>query len=272
MNKRNGTGVGVWSALLACALVGHGASAGVTAGRLQELDGAKLDPTGKARLGLRLYRDEMVDPTPAPKPPYTEVKTHDWVLAQITRKLAQVGADVKTLRGAYDGANPGEVKDSLMLFLTLKGEKDLLPVLQPYVLDRSKPLRLRELGVQALGRLAVKTQDAKLGDTLAQVLREDASGVYRPAVKPTGGGKPSGKGKAAVKSGPSDASGAGSGAAMVVEYPVRKAAAQAIQGMEKAGVLLPSYVLQAAKTAQFEMKLSPRRAENTRPAPSGDSR
>lgn len=47
---------------------------------------------------------------------------------------------------------------------------------------------------------------------------------------------------------------------MVVEYPIRKAAAQAIKAMDKAGILLPSYVLQAAEHAQFEMKLPPRKA------------
>src|SRR5688572_14849064 len=55
---------------------------------------AKLTGAQKASLGLRLYREEMLHPTPAPKAPYTEIRTHDYVLAEITRKLVENGADV----------------------------------------------------------------------------------------------------------------------------------------------------------------------------------
>src|SRR5205814_7386441 len=104
-----------------------------------------------ARLGLRLYREEMVNPTPRPAPPYTDVHTHDYVLAQITRKLAESGADVGTLKKSWQGANAGEVKDSLAIFLALKGKADSQEAVEGLVVNRREPMRLRELGVEALG-------------------------------------------------------------------------------------------------------------------------
>src|SRR5688500_15913895 len=55
-------------------------------GRLKELDDKKLAPGAKAKLGLRLYREEMLRPTPRPqaqpgKP--ADPRTHDWVLARL---------------------------------------------------------------------------------------------------------------------------------------------------------------------------------------------
>jgi hypothetical protein len=52
----------------------------------------------------------------------------------------------------------------------------------------------------------------------------------------------------------------------VLVFPVRRAAAEAIQAMDKAGMLLESYVTVAAKQAQFELKLPPTPA-NRPPAP-----
>jgi len=208
-----------------------GTASGLSLERLKELELSKLTPVERASLGLRLYRDEMVRPTPRPTPPYTDFKTHDYVLAQITRKLAEVDADTATLRHTWEGLQAGEVKDSLAIFLVLRGEVAAKDAVTTYVTDRSKAMRLRELGVTGLGKLAVKTQDAKIGDVLAQVLREDTQGQYKSSGKET-----------------------------VLVYPVRRAAKEAIQSLDKAGVLLPSYVTQAAERAQVEVKAPVRKA------------
>lgn len=227
--------------------------------RLKELDSTSRTPAQRANLGLRFYRDEMVTPTPRPGPPYISIVTHDYVLAQITRKLAESDADVNTLRKTWERMNPGEVKDSLTIALLLReAEKakvkskranggsadsdtklrdDLRTKVSAYVIDRGHPLRLRELGVVALGKLAVQENDASVGPTLAQVIREDVQGQYKAA-------------------------GQGS-AGRVLVFPVRRAAAEAIQAMDKAGMLLESYVTAAAKQAQLEVKLPP---APTRPA------
>jgi hypothetical protein len=229
---------------------------------LAVLDSPSLSSTQRANLGLRLYRDEMVTPTPRPGPPYTSIVTHDYVLAQISRKLAESDADIATLRKTWERMNPGEVKDSLTITLLLreadkakvKGKKatganpevdaklrdDLRTKVSAYVTDRQHPLRLRELGVVALGKLAVQENDASVGPTLAQVIREDVQGQYKSA-------GPGGTGR-------------------VLVFPVRRAAAEAIQAMDKAGMLLESYVTAAAKQAQFEMKLPPAAARPTPPA------
>jgi len=221
--------------------------------RLKELDNPSRTPSQRANLGLRLYRDEMVTPTPRPGPPYTSIVTHDYVLAQITRKLAESDADAVTLRKTWERMNPGEVKDSLTIALLLRdaekakvkskkanresadGEaklrEDLRTRVSAYVVDRRHPLRLRELGVVALGKLAVQENDASVGPSLAQVIREDVQGQYKAA----------GQG----------------GTGRVLVFPVRRAAAEAIQAMDKAGMLLESYVTAAAKQAQFEVKLPP---------------
>jgi hypothetical protein len=246
--------LGLWCAVEVTAAPTSAPKPGLELARLKELDNPSRSPAQRANLGLRLYRDEMVNPTPRPGPPYTSVVTHDYVLAQITRKLAESDADAVTLRKTWERMNPGEVKDSLAIALLLretgkakvksqkatgdgadgdaKLREDLRAKVAAYVLDRQHPLRLRELGVVALGRLAVQENDASLGPTLAQVIREDVQGQYKTAP---------------------DAAGKGG----VLVFPVRRAAAEAIQAMDKAGMLLESYVTAAAKQAQFEVKLSP---------------
>ena len=191
------------------------------------MEGAKLSGARKASLGLRLYRDEMVHPTPRPAPPYADYETHDHVLAQITRKRASSGADVATLKKTRETMNPGEVKDCLTLFLALKGDVAVKDNVTEYAVDRKNPMRLRELACGALGTLAVKTQDAKIGDTLAQAIREDTQAAYE-------------KGKEGK---------------LAVVFPVRKAAVAAIKRMDKEGILLPSYVTGAADRAMDTMKL-----------------
>src|SRR5262249_46686913 len=94
-----------------------------------------------------------------------------------------------------------------------------------------EPMRVRELAVEALGDLAVKREDASAGDVLAKALREDAQGTYG-TLSPA----------------------AGEGAGKVgMGFPVRKAAAEGIGKLEKAGVALPSYVTQAAKEVKWEV-------------------
>jgi hypothetical protein len=203
--------------------------------RLKELENPKLTPVQKAKLGLRLYRDEMVNPTPRPGPPYTDFRTHDYVLAEITKKLAEAGADVPALRKAWEEANPGEVKDSLAIFLLLKRQADLKETVSAYVLKRQHPMRLRELGVKALGELALKEEDASIGRVLAQVIREDTQTHYKSVPDPTGKNPPQ----------------------VVLLYPVRRAAAEAIRKMDRAGLLLESYVTAAAKNALVEVPLQP---------------
>jgi len=240
--------------------------AGVDISRLRELENPSRTPAQRANLGLRLYRDEMVTPTPRPGPPYTSIVTHDYVLAQITRKLAESDADATTLRKTWERMNAGEVKDSLAIALLLRdvqkakvkskkatGESaeadaklrdDLRTKVSAYVVDRRHPLRLRELGIVALGKLAVQENDATIGPTLAQVIREDVQGHYKASPDPQGKG----------------------GTPRVLVFPVRRAAAEAIQAMNKAGMLLESYVTAAAKQAQFEVKLPPTPARSAAPA------
>jgi hypothetical protein len=184
--------------------------AGLDLNRLKELDNPALTPSARLQHGLRLYRDEMVRPTPRPKPlapsprtsqtpnakrptrksqplntrtpehPNTQpVKTHDYVLARITEKLAAVELDLPQLRRTWESANPGEVKDCLAILLLMKGQADQQEGVVAFVLDRAKPMRLRELAAKALGDRAAKEQDASLGPVLARVIREDAQGVYR---------------------------------------------------------------------------------------------
>lgn len=254
--------LGLWCATELTAAPVPTPKVGVELSRLKELDNPSRTPAQRANFGLRLYRDEMVNPTPRPGPPYTSIVTHDYVLAQITRKLAEADADAGTLRKTWERMNPGEVKDSLTIGLLLRetekakvkskkatGERpanggdpklreDLRAKVSAYVVDRQHPLRLRELGVIALGKLAVQENDASIGPTLAQVLREDVQGQYKTAP---------------------DAAGKGG----VLVFPVRRAAAEAIQAMDQAGMLLESYVTAAVKQAQFEVKLAP---APTRPA------
>lgn len=210
----------------------------------------------------------MVHPTPRPGPPYTSIVTHDYVMAQITRKLAESDADFTTIRKTWERMNPGEVKDSLTIALllretgagkgTVKSKKangagaegggdaklreELRAKVSAYVLDRKHPLRLRELGVVALGKLAVQENDASIGPTLAQVIREDAQGQYKAVSSQGGSGR-------------------------VLVFPVRRAAAEAIRAMDQAGMLLESYVTVAAKQAQFELKLPPAPAARPAAAP-----
>ena len=210
---------------------------GLDLNRLKELDNPRLTPVQKANLGLQLYRAEMLHPTPRPRPPATDPQGHDYVLAQITRKLADGGADVSMLHQLWQRANPGEVKDSLAIFLALKGQAEAREAVSQYVRERRHPLPLRELAARGLGVLGAKTRDARIGDVLAQVLREDAQGQYQVL---RGGG--------------------GSGTAMRLVYPVRRAAVAGIRQLEQAGVLLPSYVTQAAERAQVEVPLPARGA------------
>src|SRR5262245_49141428 len=68
---------------------------------IAELDSRSLTPVAKAHLGLRLYREEMLHRTgsrvPGPESrgpaPAANPVTHDFVLARITRRLAETGAD-----------------------------------------------------------------------------------------------------------------------------------------------------------------------------------
>src|SRR5262249_10152905 len=148
--------------------------------RLKELDNPKLSPAQRASLGEHFYRAEMMHPTPHAKPPSTDPMSHDYVLAQITRKLVRCGAETAALKQGWERAHPGEVKDCLLCFLGLKGDKDTREPLGQLVANAKEPLWLRELGVEALGELAVQREDVSAGDALARALREDAQGVYAP--------------------------------------------------------------------------------------------
>jgi hypothetical protein len=77
---------------------------------------------------------------------------------------------------------------------------------------------------------------------LAQVIREDVQCQYKAAV---------------------DAKGKRTGE-MLLDYPVRRAAAEAIRRMEQEGLLLESYVTMAAQRVQVETKLPARRGVPTR--------
>ena len=224
------------------------ARAGLDLSRLRELQDARLSPGQRLNLGLRLYRDEMVNPTPRPQPPYTDFQTHDYVLAQITRKLAEAELDDASLRKSWERMNPGEVKDSLTLLLLMRATRSKAVAAEPlkevqadltrrvtaYVLERKNPLRLRELAVQILGKVAVRDNDPALGQTLAKVVREDSQGQYKLSAEKATSGK------------------------LVLVFPVRRAAATAILAMEKEGPLLESYVTQSAKNAQTEVLLPER--------------
>jgi hypothetical protein len=74
------------------------------------------------------------------------------------------------------------------------------------------------------------------------VIREDVQSQYKAAVDTNG--KPPGE--------------------MLLVYPVRRGAAEAIRRMEQEGLLLESYVTMAAQRVQVETKLPPRRAAPTR--------
>jgi hypothetical protein len=203
--------------------------------RLKELENPKLSPLERSRLGLRLYRDEVVEPTRIPGPPYMDFRTHDYVLAQITGTLAKLEVDPAPLRAAREGEFAPEIKDCLVLYFFLKGEKELKDPVVAYVLDRKHPPRLRELGTRALGEYALKQEDASLGPVLAQIIREDYQGLPRWVRKPKG----SDPGQVAYV------------------YPVKRAAVEAIKKLDAANILLDGYVLKAAEQAQVEQVLSP---------------
>jgi hypothetical protein len=205
--------------------------------RLKELENPKLSPLERARLGLRLYRDEVVEPTRIPGPPYMDFRTHDYVLAQLTETLAKGEVDPAPLRAAREGEFPEEIKDCLLLCFFLKGEKELKDPVIAYVLDRKHPPRLRELGTRALGEHALKQNDASLGPVLAQIIREDYQGLPRWVRKPKG----SDPGQVAYV------------------YPVKRAAVEAIRRMDAANILLDGYVLKAAEEAQVERVLPVRK-------------
>ncbi|MGV3720655.1 MAG: hypothetical protein ACO1SX_07070 [Actinomycetota bacterium] len=69
---------------------------------------------------------------------------------------------------------------------------------------------------------------------LARVIREDSQGQYKLSTEKATSGK------------------------LVLVYPVRRAAAAAIREMEKQGMLLDSFVVQAAKSALSEVVLPER--------------
>lgn len=205
---------------------------------LKELDNKKLTPVQKAKLGLRLYRAEMVAPTPRPTAkagqPVTDVRSHDWVLAKITQKLADANADTAYLKAAWARLKPGEVKDSLTAFLALKGQEAAREPVAALVSDPTRALWLREAAARGLGSLAVKREDPTAGAVLARAIREDGAYVYRAAPQEAGG--------------------------YVLVFPVRRAAVEAVRKMEKAGLLLESFVTRAAQEAQVELPV-PQRAK-----------
>jgi hypothetical protein len=205
--------------------------------RVKELENPKVSPVERARLGLRLYRDELVNPTQIPGPPYVDFRTHDYILAQITETLARVEVDAAPLRAAREGEFAPEIKDCLALYFFLKGEKELKDWAGAYMLDRKHPPRLRELAAKAFGELALKQEDTAAARLLAQVIREDTHGLPRWVRKPKG----SDPGQVAYV------------------YPVRRAAAEAIKKMDAANLLLDSYVLAAAEQVQAEVVIPPRR-------------
>ena len=184
------------------------------------------DPAAKATAALRAYRDEMVHPSPRPGPPYTNPRTHDYVMADITRKLAASNADQPTLKKAWETMGPGEVKDCLTIYFLLKGQADQKDAVVKYVLERKNPMRVRELGVEALGKHALKANDASVGRVLSQVIHEDAQGCYK---------------------------GGANGSPVKLVFPVRRAAADAIKKMDKQGLLMESFVTAAAEHVQVEV-------------------
>jgi len=244
------------AALLAALLAGPAAAA-ITEADLARLADPRATPAALAQRGLALYREEMLRPTPRPGPPYTEFRTHDWHLAQLTRKLAASRADLAALRAARAGLGPGAGRDCLTLLLVLRRQPEAPEVKEealgvllagtrapgpPEARGAARrpgplrPLRLRELAAEALGREAVRTRDAALGRELAEALRSDVQAQYAPA-----------KGAGAAKPGPRPA-------ARVV-YPVRRACAAAIRELAKAGVFLDSWVTAAARQTPLEADL-----------------
>jgi hypothetical protein len=205
--------------------------------RVKELENPKLSPQERTRLGLRLFRDEVVEPTRIPGPPYVDFRTHDYVLAQITETLAKVEVDPGPLQAARKGEFAPEIKDCLVLYFFLKGEQELKDWAGAYMLDRKHPPRLRELAARAFGELALKQEDTAAARLLAQVIREDTHGLPRWIRKPKG----SDPGQVAYV------------------YPVRRAAAEAIKKMDAANLLLDDYVLAAAEQAQAEVVIPPRK-------------
>jgi len=208
--------------------------------RLKTLDAPALTPAKKAQRGLSFYRVELEHPTPRLLPPYTDFKTHDYVLARITRKLGESGADLEALRKAREKAAPGELRDCLTLVLldsapqqrgdTAKSGKSEQPAeaeaaradreklrdeVIAYVRDVKHPLRLRELAAEVLGVYAVREKDASVGEPLAELAQRDPHSCYK--------GGPDGKPVAML-------------------FPVKRAAIEAIKKMQKAKLPLPSYV------------------------------
>ncbi len=226
--------------------------------RLPQLAARNLTPVQRAATGLHLYRQEMLHPTPPATKSSKIALTHDFVLSSITRKLVAVNADVPYLRKTWKDLAPGEVRDCLTFFLAVKGtrkdQEEVREAVVKYVTDGKHPVRLRELGTEALGTLTLKLEEPKLADSLAQVLREDSSGVYE--VKPISSEKPSvrPKGNAKARGGKAKPMPARPRSERtVLTYPVRRAAVTAIRRLEKSGMLLPSYVTVAAKGAVLEV-------------------
>lgn len=235
---------------------------------LRKLEDVKLTALQKGKLGLQLYRNAILHPsakTGKPDPTQPAFVTQDYVLAQITRKLAETGADVPFLRQQWESANPGLVKDSLALFLALRGIATAKEPVTALLRDHTRPLRLRELAATALGELAVAQDDPSVGRVLAQVVREDVQSI--PKVlhhgdtesrsrtekrEEKGENKAGSKGLSPLPSRLSPASGT------VLVFPVRRAAAEAIRRMQLKGLLLESYVTAAAERAQVEMTLPKR--------------
>ncbi len=232
-------------------------------------------PTQLAQAGLRLYRDEMVQPTPRPKPPFTDFVTHDYVLAKITERLVEVKADHPTLKKVWGQMGTGKVKDCLSIFLLLRGDPEGRAPVEQLVADRSRPVRIRELGVRALGKEALAKDDPSVGKLLAQVIREDVQGIFALRAsselhhgvtetrRSTRREKVSGNVKAHnargiqedTNSGSAWKSQAGAKKEVVLLYPVRRAAAEAILAMKKRGMLLESFVTVAAEQARIELPL-----------------
>lgn len=206
--------------------------------QLPKLKDRRLKPVEKAKLGLHLYRDEMVQPTaanPRGPGPGPAAGTHPEVLARITRELWKQGADLKLLKEEWTRVHPGEVKDCLALFVTLKGDPAAQKEVTAFLLDRQNPAPLRELAATALGELAVTKEDVSIGPVLAQAIREDAQGVFIPDPGSRAGEKPKGK----------------------LVYPIRRSAAAAIRRMQQKGLLLESFVTAAADRAQTEIPWPP---------------
>jgi len=228
------------TAIVGTAAGGNGRDRGFDVLRLKTLDAPALTSENRAQRGLSFYREELEHPTPHLRPPFTDFKTHDYVLARITRKLVVSGADLKTLRRAREKAEPGELRDCLTLVLLdsapeqrgemTKSRKSEQPAeaelartdreklrdeVIAYVRDVKHPLRLRELAAEALGVYAVREKDPSVGEPLAKLAQRDPHSCYK--------GGPDGKPVAML-------------------FPVKRAAIEAIKKMQKAKLPLPSYV------------------------------